>query len=168
MSEDGFIAGENDNIDFLNPYQVDGEDYGYHEFISHVENILVGRKTYETVLGMGYPYHPDKSVYIATRSSRQSDADKHMYYNGNLKSLLNKLKSSYQSIIYCDGGAELARSLLAEDLIDEIILSVIPVKLETGILLFEKGEVPNSFSLNKKQTFSSGLVQLTYILNNSL
>ena len=73
MSEDGFIAGENDNIDFLNPYQVEGEDYGYKEFVNSVGHIIVGRKTYEMVIGMGYPYHTDKIVYVATSVARQSE-----------------------------------------------------------------------------------------------
>ena len=37
MSQDGFIAGENDNINFLNPYQIEGEDYGYGNFIKTIE-----------------------------------------------------------------------------------------------------------------------------------
>ncbi len=164
MSEDGFIAGENDNIDFLNPYQVEGEDYGYNEFINSVGNIIVGRKTYEKVIGMGFPYHPEKAVYVATRSSIQSGIENLIYYNGRFRSLISKLKSSQHKNIYCDGGAELAKSFIEEDLIDEIILSVIPVKLETGTLLFENGMVPDHFSLKKKQTFKTGLIQYSYEL----
>ncbi len=164
MSEDGFIAGENDSIDFLNPYQIEGEDYGYNEFINSVGNIIVGRKTYEKVIGMGFPYHPDKTVYVATRSSIQSDNGNLIYYNGSFKSLISKLKSSQHKNIYCDGGAELAKSLIVEGLIDEIILSVIPVKLETGTLLFENGMVPDHFLLKKKQAFKTGLIQYYYEL----
>lgn len=166
MSADGFIAGENDNIDFLTPFQTEGEDYGYNEFINSVGSIIVGRKTYEKVIRMGFPYHPDKTVYVATRSSIQSDTGNLLYYNGSFKSLISKLKSSHQNNIYCDGGAELAKSLIAEDLIDEIILSVIPVKLENGTSLFENGVVPQNFSLKKKREFKTGLVQFSYELKN--
>lgn len=167
MSEDGFIAGENDNLDFLNPYQVEGEDYGYHEFIKTVGSIVVGRKTYEKVKSMGFPYHPNKIVYVATRSSEHSNHENLIYFNGNLKTLLSKLKSSQNTNIYCDGGAELANSLMAENLIDEIILSVIPVKLKKGILLFKNGIVPDNFSLTKNIEFNTGLVQYTYNLKKS-
>jgi len=164
MSADGFIAGENNNIDFLNPYQIEGEDYGYNEFINSVGSIIVGRKTYENVIGMGFPYHPDKTVYVATKSSRQSETENLIYYYGSFKPLITKLKSSQHKNIYCDGGAELAKSLIAEDLIDEIIVSIIPVKLETGTLLFENGRVPDHFSLKKKQAFKTGLIQYSYEL----
>ena len=164
MSEDGFIAGENNNINFLNPYQVEGEDYGYNEFINSVGNIIVGRKTYEIVIGMGYPYHPDKTVYVASRNPRQSETENIIFYHGSFKSLIMKLKASQHKHIYCDGGAELAKSLIGEDLIDEIILSVIPVKLENGTLLFEHGMVPHNFSLKKKQAFKTGLIQFSYEL----
>lgn len=164
MSEDGFIAGENDNIDFLSPYQVEGEDYGYTAFINNVDAIIVGRKTYETVIGMGYPYHPDKKVYVTTRSSMQSGTANLIFYNGDMKTLLNKLKSSQHKNIYCDGGAALAKSLISEGLIDEIILSVIPVKLESGTLLFDNGIVPGDFALKKKNVFKTGLIQYCYAL----
>lgn len=168
MSEDGFIAGENDNIDFLNPYQIDGEDYGYKEFINSVGHIIVGRRTYEKVISMGYDYHTDKIVYVATSSLRQSENENLTYYNGSFNALITKLKASQNTNIYCDGGAELAQSLIAENLIDEIILSIIPVKLESGTLLFEKGRVPRNFSLKKKREFKTGLVQFFYELKNRL
>jgi dihydrofolate reductase len=164
MSEDGFIAGENDNIDFLNPYQVENEDYGYKEFINSVGYILVGRRTYEKVIGMGYHYHTDKIVYVATRNLRQSENENLIYYNGSLKALLTKLKASQHTNIYCDGGAELAQSLIAENLIDQITLSIIPIKLENGTLLFDKGMVPHNFSLKKKREFKTRLVQFSYEL----
>jgi len=72
MSQDGFISGENDNLDFLNEYQVEGEDYGYANFISSIDFIVVGRKTYENVLAMGYPYHNNKKVFVITRNSKES------------------------------------------------------------------------------------------------
>ena len=164
MSEDGFIAGENNNIDFLNPYQVEGEDYGYKEFINSVGHIIVGRKTYEKVSSMGYHYHTDKIVYVATSSLRESENENLTYYNGSFNALITKLKASQHTNIYCDGGAELAQSLIAENLIDEIILSIIPIKLKIGTLLFEKGLVPHNFLIKKKQEFKTKLVQVTYEL----
>ena len=46
ISEDGFIAGAGDNLDFLNTVQqVEGEDYGYAQFLNSIDVVLVGRKT---------------------------------------------------------------------------------------------------------------------------
>lgn len=164
MSSDGFIAGENDSLDFLSPYQVEGEDYGYHSFIQSIETVIVGRRTYETVVGMGCPYHEDKRVYVITSSSKHSDNEKLIYFNGDLKNMVKELKTSETGHIYCDGGALLAKSLLEENLIDEMVLSIIPVQLNNGTLLFEAGVIPYDFELKKKTEYSSGLIQFSYVL----
>jgi dihydrofolate reductase len=163
ISEDGFIAGEDNNLDFLNPYQGGEEDYGYSEFINSVGCILVGRKTYDVVVNMGYPYHPEKMVYVVTKQSRTSSSEKLLFFDGNLRKLIDEIKSSQNQNIYCDGGAELAHSLIAADLIDEMILSVVPIQLHHGTLLFQGGKVPNQFSLRSKQTYPNGLVQSLYV-----
>lgn len=165
MSKDGFIAGENDNIDFLNDYQTEGEDYGYFKFIESVGSVVVGRKTYDKVVGMGYPYHLDKEVYVLTKEQKAS-SENITYYNGDITSLIKKLKSSNSGNTYCDGGAEVAHLLLANNLIDEIILSVIPTKLKKGTLLFKGGKVPTNFEKVNKVEFNSGLTQYTYELKD--
>ena len=167
MSQDGFIAGENDNIDFLNAYQVEGEDYGYKNFIKTIGSIIVGRKTYDKVISMGYPYHPDKEVYIISRTKKSSENSPY-YYFGELNSLINKLKSLKSGNIYCDGGAQLAKSLIGIGLIDEIILSVIPVNLNKGTLLFKNGVVPAEFQIENQVEFKTGLKQFTYNLKLNL
>jgi len=163
ISEDGFIAGEDNNLDFLNPYQGGEEDYGYSEFINSVGCILVGRKTYDVVVNMGYPYHPEKMVYVVTKQLRISSSEKLLFFDGNLRKLINEIKSSQNLNIYCDGGAELTQSLIAADLIDEMILSVVPIQLHHGTLLFQGGMVPNQFSLRSKQTYPNGLVQSLHV-----
>lgn len=162
MSRDGFIAGADGQLDFLDPYQVEGEDYGYSEFMHNIGSIIVGRKTYETVLGMGYPYHPDLQVIVASRTGMKSEQKNLVYYGGLWRPLIDQLKATQENNIYCDGGAELARSLINEQLIDEIILSVIPVYLYQGTLLFEQGLVPSDFELMSTKSFQSGLEQCHY------
>ncbi len=164
MSSDGFIAGENDSLDFLSTYQVEGEDYGYYSFIRSIETVIVGRRTYETVIGMGYPYHEDKKVYVITSSSKDSDNEKLIYFNGDVKNMVKELKISQTGHIYCDGGALLVKSLLEENLIDEMVLSIIPVQLNNGTLLFEEGIIPDDFELKKKTVYPTGLIQFCYVL----
>ena len=164
MSEDGYIAGENDSLDFLNPYQVEGEDYGYHAFIEKIDAIIVGRKTYETVINLGYPYHPEKKVYVITRDSNYMNNERLEFYNGSIPDLANQLKSQNKNV-YCDGGAQLSTYMISQSLIDAIILSVIPVTLESGTLLFKNGQVPESFRLKSSTPFSTGLTQFHYELN---
>lgn len=161
MSEDGFIAGDKDNLDFLNPYQVEGEDYGYGSFMETIGAILVGRRTYEKVLSMGYPYHEDREVYVITRQDRPSSGKLH-FYGGDLRELIEGLKQSTGGNVYCDGGAGLAQSMLQQGLIDEIILSIIPVQLQRGTLLFAGGLVPDGFECKATKAFATGLIQHVY------
>lgn len=163
MSDDGFIAGKSDNLDFLNDYQLDDEDYGYSEFIKSVAHIVIGRRTYEKVLNMGYPYHEDKEVYVITKSIRSS-SKKLRFYNGHLITLIEQLKEKKTGNIYCDGGATLAQDLIELNLIDKIILSIIPLNLHEGTLLFPEGIVPSQFRKVEIKKFPSGLIQHTYLL----
>lgn len=165
MSADGFIASENDNLDFLHKYQIEGEDYGYQSFIEGVDAIIVGRKTYDVVIGLGFPYHPDKKIYVITRNEQRSIAENLLFYTGNLPELVSNLKSNTTKNIYCDGGAELAKSLIQHNLIDEIILSVIPTYLKSGTQLFDNGFVPAQFELINTTKYPIGLTQYHYQLN---
>jgi dihydrofolate reductase len=166
MSLDGFISGENDNLDFLNPYHVEGEDYGYTAFVDSIQTVIVGRKTYEVIQGMGVPYHSEKQVFVISKDPQTSPHSNIHFFKGNVKELITQLKSNSNHNIYCDGGSQLANNLIQEGLIDEIIVSVAPIYLNKGTLLFEAGKVPKDFELLSTKEFSSGLVQYHYVLKS--
>lgn len=161
-SLDGYIAAPDGSLDFLNPMQKEGEDYGYADFIATVDTIIVGRKTYDSVLAMGIevPY-PDKTVYVITRTLRESSELVH-YHTGSLSSLVQDLKSRPGKNIYCDGGAEVVHELLKNKLIDEFYISIIPILLGNGTRLFKDGRPEGKITLVGTQSFETGLVQLHY------
>lgn len=167
MSLDGFIATKENDLQFLSLVEQEGEDYGYNHFSETVDTVIIGRKTYEKVLEMGYEYpHTDKDVYIITRTARPS-VGTFQFYNGELAKLVNDLKNKPGKNIYCDGGAEIVNELIKSDCIDEYILSVIPILLGDGIRLF-KGEVPTQhLKLLSSKQFDKGLVQLHYSRNRN-
>ncbi|MEL6391550.1 MAG: dihydrofolate reductase family protein, partial [Bacteroidota bacterium] len=84
------------------------------------------------------------------------------FYNGDLKSLVQQLKQSRGQNIFCDGGAEIVTLLLAEKLIDEIILSIIPILIGDGIRLFKNQRPEQELQLVSSKKYDSGLVQLHY------
>lgn len=163
MSLDGFIAKTDDDISFLNQVELEGEDYGYSEYINKVDTVILGRKTYDKVLSMGVesPYG-DRQVFVITRSPR-TDFGKTIFFSGKLTDLVQSLKSQPGQNIYCDGGAEIISQLLQENLIDEMTVSVIPVLLGDGIRLFGKGFPEQKLQLVNSKSFEKGLVQLHYI-----
>ncbi|HEY0041148.1 MAG TPA: dihydrofolate reductase, partial [Flavisolibacter sp.] len=68
-SLDGYIAKTDDDLGFLSIVEQEGEDYGYGEFLQTVDAVIVGRRTYDKVLSMGYAFpHADKDAYIITRT----------------------------------------------------------------------------------------------------
>ena len=170
MSLDGYISRLDGDISFLSSVEQDGEDYGYSEFIKSVDTVIMGRKTYDHGFEMGFDNpHPDKEVYILSRSERiENGLTK--YFRGSLKGLISDLKACPGKNIYCDGGAEVINALLSENLIDELIISIIPVMLGDGISLFKSGRPDNEMELINSKHYDKGLVQLHYkrILTNQL
>ena len=161
---DGYIAKPNDDLSFLKIVEKEGEDYGYAEFMDTVDTIIIGRKTYDYVLKHIGPSHYDngeRTVYVITRTERP-DQGKIKFYTGDLKELVDKLKSEKGKNIYCDGGAEIINELLKDDSIDEMIISIIPVLLGEGTRLFKDGRPEQSLEFLSVKTFDTGLIQLHY------
>lgn len=162
MSLDGFIADNDGNLDFLSMVAHEGEDYGYSDFVSTVDAVIIGRKTYEKVLSMGFEYpHTDKDVYIITRSEKPAIGS-FKFFSGDLTTLVADLKRTPGKHIYCDGGAEIVNVLLKKDLIDELVISVIPILLGDGVKLFKGGRPPQKLDLISIKKFEKGLVQMHY------
>lgn len=163
-SLDGYIAKPNDDLSFLKLIEKEGEDYGYAEFTSTIDTIIIGRKTFDYVLkeiGASHYDNGEKDVYVITRTERPG-MGKIQFYTGNLTELVQKLKSQNGKNIYCDGGAEIINELLKNDLIDEFIISVIPVLVGSGTRLFKDGRPEQQLELVLTKTFDTGLIQLHY------
>lgn len=164
MSLDGYIAKPNDDLSFLKQVEKAGEDYGYTEFTATVDTLIIGRKTYDYVLKEIGPSHYDngqRDVYVITRSQRPQ-VGRTTFYTGDLPALVKRLKSENGQNIYCDGGAEVINELLTYELVDEFIISVIPVLLGDGIRLFKAGRPEQVLELVTTKQFDTGLTQLHY------
>jgi dihydrofolate reductase len=161
MSLDGYIAKPNDDLSFLSIVEKEGEDYGYNDFVATVDTVLIGRKTYDWVTKQVEFPHADKTAYVITRTPRPSIGNT-FFYTGDIVELINKLKSEPGRNIFCDGGAEIVNELLKNNLIDELIISVIPVLVGEGTRLFKEGRPERALKLIAAKTFESGLVQLRY------
>jgi dihydrofolate reductase len=167
-SLDGYIAKPNDDLSFLKLVEKDGEDYGYAQFTDTIDTLIIGRNTYDYVLneiGSSHYDNGERDVYVITRTERP-DVGKIKFYTGNLTELVHKLKSKTGKNIYCDGGAEIINELLRNDLIDEFIISVVPVLLGSGTRLFKDGRPEQLLEFVTAKTFDTGLIQLHYKRRN--
>lgn len=166
-SIDGYIAKTDGSLDWLfeipNP---DNSDFGYTDFFKNIDAILMGRITFEKVLTFGkWPYN--KPVYILSNSLKQIDkklAGKVEIVNGEFKSILKKLNERGITNIYIDGGKTIS-NFLKEDLIDEMIITRIPVLLGDGIPLFNKSDIELKFEHIKSEVYNNSLVQSYYKRN---
>jgi|SRR5690606_1813973 dihydrofolate reductase len=163
-SLDGYIAKPDDDLSFLSIVEKEGEDYGYAQFNKSIDTIIVGRKTYDYVLKEIGPSHYDngeRDVYVITRTEKP-DTGKTIFYTESLSQLVKQLKVKDGKNIYCDGGAEVINELLRNDLIDELIISIIPILVGNGIRLFNDGRPEQELELVNSKAFDTGLVQLFY------
>jgi len=164
MSLDGFLATNDDDLSWLSVVEKEGEDYGYAEFNKTVDTYIVGRKTYETVLkltGGEFPVSEQHKCYVITRQERKNE-NGITFYSGNIKELINKLKSETGKTIYCDGGGQIVKLLMDENLIDEYRVSIIPIILGDGKRLFKGGTPMINLTALPSKHYESGLVHLRY------
>jgi dihydrofolate reductase len=166
-SLDGYIAKPNDDLSFLKLVEKEGEDYGYAEFTSNIDTIILGRKTYDYVLkeiGSSQYDNGQRDVYVITRTAKPG-IGRTVFYTGKLNELVQQLKSETGKNIYCDGGAEIINELLQHDLIDELTISVIPILLGNGTRLFKDNRPEQLLEFVSAKSFETGLTQLHYKRN---
>lgn len=169
-SLDGFIAREDGGLDWLpgadpeNQDESNGEGYGYREFMDSVDVLVMGRKTFEQVLSFGtWPYENKRVIVLSSGDVTVPDE---LVSGIEVRScspcdLVEQLEADGANHVYVDGGNTIQRFLSA-GLIQQIIITRIPVLIGRGIPLF--GLLDNDILLKHIETrpFPSGFVQSRY------
>ena len=165
-SLDGFIARVNGDLDFLPPGG--GEPHGYDEFIASVDALVIGRKTFETVLAFDtWPYGEKPVFVLSTRALASAPAGAVVErMSGDPAEIVSKLDARGIRHVYVDGGITIQRFLQA-GLIQRLIITRVPVLIGAGIPLF--GAIPRDILLKHVGTrqYASGLVQSEYVVTAS-
>lgn len=157
---DGFIARPDGGIDWLSIVERPGEDYGYGRFFDSVDTLVVGRKTYETALGFArWPYAGKRCVVLTSTKSTPEHGE--IFYSGDVAKLVERLTFEDARHVYVDGGAVI-QQFLAQRLVADMTISVVPVVLGDGVRLFGPTGADISLELVASRAFESGLVQLEY------
>lgn len=166
-SLDGFIARRSGSFDFLP--EGGGEPHGYTEFMATVDAVVMGRNTWDVVLGLGaWPFAGKRVVVLSSRPVELSAAGKHAVeqMSGSPAEIVAKLAATGAHHLYVDGGITVQRFLQA-GLVDRITITRVPVLIGEGIPLF--GVVPRDVPLRHVATrqYASGLVKSEYeVLRN--
>jgi len=157
-SLDGYIARANGAIDWLSIVHPVDEAHGYQAFMASVDAIVLGRATYDTVLGFDRWPYPGKRVVVMTHRPAEARHGEE-FFSGPVVELADRLREAKR--VYVDGG-KVVSQFLAAGLIEDVTISVIPIILGDGIRLFSGGEGEHRLDLESQRSWPSGMVQMRY------
>ena len=162
-SLDGYIADSEGGVGWLERYagRLEGVDYGYYQFYDSVDRLVMGRSTYDQVVTFGdWPYPGKPSHVFTSRQPEQSDNPDVSFTDQSPAELLAELPAADN--IWLVGGGRLVAAFREVDLIDEYIITVIPVLLGSGIPLFVPSGEERPIELKSVESYDDGVVTTHY------
>ncbi len=164
-SLDGYIADKNGGIDWLHSIpNPNNDDMGYVEFTDDIDALVMGRTTFETVCGFDVDWPYNKPVFVLSTTLNEipeSHKGKAFLIKGTLTEILEQIYEKGCYRLYIDGGTTI-RNFLKADLIDEMLITTIPILLGGGSPLFSELPKELKFELIKTKTFLNQVAQNHY------
>jgi dihydrofolate reductase len=163
-SLDGYIAGPNDELDWLDEWShPDDGDYGYGEFMEGIDALLLGRRSFDVVLGFGEWHYTVPAFVLSNTLTEVPEAlsDRVQLCRGPLPDVLEQMAAQGFENVYLDG-ANVVQQALAAGLVDELIVTRLPIILGGGISLFGPLDSALRFDHVDTTVFKSGLVKSHY------
>ena len=162
-SLDGYIADADGGVEWLSVYQGGQEDYGYADFYSSVQAVVMGRVTFSQALGFGaWPYAGKQSWVFSHRALAALPRDVTVTARAPAD-VLAEIETGGIRRVWLVGGGDLAASFRRDGLISEYIVSIIPVLLGSGVPLFGSPGPQEQMTLAGCRSYGNGLVQLRYL-----
>jgi dihydrofolate reductase len=170
-SLDGFIAKKDNTVSWMDSSEVYEKGVSISEeeaatFVKAIDCYVLGSRTYEHALELGWPYGDTHTVVVTSRelpSTRESVE----FYSGDLKRLVDERLAPRHKNVWLVGGAVLAQSFLRLGLVDEIRLMVAPVTLGEGLHLFGDSGTEQKWHLKNVSAYKNGFVDLSYSRRSS-
>ena len=164
-SLDGYIAKADGDIDWLHEQpNPDHSDYGYADFMNGIDALVMGRHSYEKVRSFGvWPY--EKMVFVLSTSLGEVPAGlagRVEFLSGSPKKVLESVHARGFTNMYIDGG-KVIQQFLADGLIDELIITRIPILLGSGIPLFGSLDQPMGLIHKATEVYNNALVKSRYV-----
>ncbi len=165
-SLDGYIADKNGGIAWLDTIpEINTIDSGYEAFTSKIDALVMGRSTFEIVCGFDIDWPYKKPVFVVSTTLTEIPEKcqgKVNLVNGTLIEILKQIHQEGYHRLYIDGG-KLIQGFLSEDLIDEMVITVIPVILGDGIPLFSDVPKQLDFECKKTTLYLDAIVQNHFV-----
>jgi dihydrofolate reductase len=159
-SIDGYIATKDDKLDWLMSAGLPGEDYGFNEFMSTVDAVAMGRGTYDFIAEFEELPYGDCPIFVFTNRP-PADRDGFTFWQASPREAVAHWESLGLSRVYVDGGV-LISSFLAEGLIDDMLLTTVPLLLGEGRPLFLPISRSTPMTLTGSTSWPSGMINRTY------
>lgn len=156
---DGYIEGPNGEYDWC----LTDHDYGMSAFFARIDTILMGAQSFRVLVKYGEPY-PGHNIVVASAGLDDQDFKNVTVVRNDIAGYVRDLINTPGKDIWFWGGAKLFHSLLEENLVHELILSVHPLLLGAGLQLYPTLRERRSLTLTNTIAYPSGLVQLYYDL----
>ncbi|MGD8640280.1 MAG: dihydrofolate reductase family protein [Gammaproteobacteria bacterium] len=161
-SIDGYIAKPDGSVDWLSVAQQEDEDYGYNAFYDSIDALVMGSHTYQQLVDADkWPYE-NKPSYVMSDQALPRLSDEVRVVSGSAYVMQDLLVEEQFERVWLVGGGKLASAFQHARLIDEYIISVIPVILGNGIPLFDSVDDDQPVDLTETKRFGTGVVQLHY------
>ena len=165
VSLDGYIEGPNGEYDWCFADQ----DYGMSSFFEQIDLIFMGRKSYNLIKTNGdINAFPQTKCVFSDSLQPGENPDVHIIRSGGFKESVLEIKNELGGDIWLFGGADLMSAFLKENLIDDFIISIHPIILSGGKLMFNPLNTRTELVHTDTKTYSSGLVQVHYTLKNPI
>ncbi len=164
LSLDGYIARLDGSVDWLDQFSGSlNSPYDCEPFVETVTALITGRKTFEVSLTLGPWDFGGRPAYLYTRNPDfTTDEPTVTVVHQDIPAHVRRLKQEKEGRIWLLGGGELAACLLDEGLIDELVLTIMPVTIGSGIPWMATAGPDCSWDLAGHFTSASGMVQLVY------
>ena len=163
-SLDGFIAKKDNSVSWMDSsgdvYERGITDDGA-DIIPSIDCYVLGSRTYEHALQLGWPYG-DIPTVVVTNRELPCTRDSVEFYSGDLERLVSEILAPRYRNIWMVGGAMLGQSFLRLGLVDEIRLMIAPVTLGEGLHLFGDAGIEQKWQLKNVVGYKNGYVELSY------
>lgn len=164
MSLDGYLAGTNDEFDWI----VIDPDIDFNELSEQFDTYLLGRRTFEVTAGQDSPVPPGSRTFVFSRTLCQGDYNNVTIIGENWKEVVQSLLEESGKDIWLFGGGSLFRSLCEEGLVDTVEVAIVPILLGGGVPLVAELSRRIELTLTEQRTYEkTGTVSLVYEVNKS-
>lgn len=159
ISLDGYIAGEDGAVKFLEKFG--SEEYDFHGFFDTIGALAMGSTTYEQVLASGWPYGEIPCLVLTSRELEVAEETEITFSSAETGSAIRDYAAITTKRLWIIGGGEVITNGIKQRAIDTLELYVMPIALGSGVSLFTES-YDGPLNLIDSEAFSNGVVKLLY------